>query len=338
MEIIIFCQAPADIPYLLTVYENNKERSKISVFVINVENMFKFLQELDLELEQLVFIPYLNHTLKKVSGILESRRNIRALINQHFSIFSNAEVYFFSRFEDWMTAAFVRVLSVKNNVTYLDHYDNSANVFNKQKLNIRSILIKTIYRFITGVDFKMEIVEKLPEFHYKKYDISRVEPIVNPIIFSKYSYALKHAKGKPTALFFISPSHELIYDNSHDHIQYSIFKILKKAGWNIIAKGHPRLGIPGNVLNLVDFEVPSYIPAEFISSKDIDMYLGIVTAAVAHFAKHTEIPAYSFINLFSFINEKLPLQYKQFLLEHSDNKIQFFKDFRDFEEAVTIKG
>ena len=66
-NIIIFIQAPADIQYALTIYEENKETAEISIFCINVEGMYKFLESLDLNVKQLVFIPYTkNFNIKNV--------------------------------------------------------------------------------------------------------------------------------------------------------------------------------------------------------------------------------------------------------------------------------
>ena len=47
-KIIIFCQAPADVPYVLTLYEIYNREYSISIFVINVEGMFQFLSDLHL--------------------------------------------------------------------------------------------------------------------------------------------------------------------------------------------------------------------------------------------------------------------------------------------------
>ncbi|MBC7915284.1 MAG: hypothetical protein H7Y07_14295 [Pyrinomonadaceae bacterium] len=338
-EITLFCQAPADISYLLTIYEKEHKSKKISIFVINVENLFRFLSELNLSIERLVFIPYEISTLKSLSEIFKERKRIGNLKSIYFKNIYNQQIYFFSRFEDWLTAAFVKDLAKNNSVIYLDHYDFSADIFKRQKYSIRALILKNIYWLLTGVDFKVEIIEKLPEFQYEKYGIKKQKPELDPGIFFRYGYDLKQIRNnKPAVLIFVSPGNINIYDsNSHDQIQRSIIQSLKQAGWIIVVKGHPRLGIPNNILDLVDIEIPSYVPAEFILIKDVSMCLGIITAAIVHFAKNTIVPTYSLINLFNFNKDDSPYQYKQYLSESSDEKILYFDDFDDFNRVITIK-
>ena len=63
-KILIFCQAPADIKYALTIYERNKNDSDISIFTINVEGMHKFLKSFNLNLKELQHIQYPKYNIK----------------------------------------------------------------------------------------------------------------------------------------------------------------------------------------------------------------------------------------------------------------------------------
>ena len=49
-KIIIFVQAPADVPYMLKIYEDNLKNNKkdIYLYVVNVYNVYKFILELNL--------------------------------------------------------------------------------------------------------------------------------------------------------------------------------------------------------------------------------------------------------------------------------------------------
>jgi len=55
-KVILFSQAPADIKYVLFLYEKFKDDKQIDIIVVNVENNFKYLQSLNLK-ARLYFVP-----------------------------------------------------------------------------------------------------------------------------------------------------------------------------------------------------------------------------------------------------------------------------------------
>lgn len=335
-KIIIFCQAPADIPYVLSLYEKYKDEKLIFVYVINVENVFKFIQGLNLNLSALIFIPYVLGTFKSVFQIIKERKRIKALKKQYFDFVINTDVYFFSRFEDWLTSSFLVGLEKRNSIYYIDHYDFSAEIFVKRKLNFKLLILKIVYYSLTNANFKLEIIEKLPEFQFQKYRIVKQKPELNMDVFNKYSYKIDVVDDtNPIVLFFISPCEIVIYDcESHDEIQLQIVRLLKQLNWKVIVKGHPRLGVPENVMDLVDVQIPSYVPAEFVQIENVSMCLGIITSALAHFAQNTVAPTYSLLNLFQFKDSNSANQYKGYLSRLSNNKIKYFLDYDDFENSI----
>ena len=336
---IIFCQAPADIPYLLSMYEKHKDEEVISIVVINVENIFKFIKSLNLNLDSLVFIPYTLKSFKNPLHILRERKRIIKLNKKYFDSIADRNIYFFSRFEDWLTSFFLKGLSKRNKIYYLDHYDFSSELFIKRKLNFKLSVYRLIYYLLTGIDFKLEIIEKIPEFNYDKYKIERRVPEINNEVFQKYKYEIDILqKTKPIVLFFVMPCEPSIYDREkHDEIQLKIVESFKSNNWIVAVKGHPRSGVPENIMNVVDFEIPSYIPAEFLQLKDVKMCVGVITAALAHFASNTEIKTYSLLNLFQFRDSNSLNVYKDYLLNLSQNKIIFFQDYNDFENKIKYK-
>lgn len=335
--IILFCQAPADIPYLLTIYEKNKGKAEIYIYVINVENMFKFLMELKLDVKQITFIPYVLRSFKHIIPIIEERNRIKELVKEHFLPVSNAVVYFFSRFEDWLTCSFISALARnKNNVIkYADHYDFSASVFKKKYFNVKALILKCVLRYITGIWFKTEILEKIPEFPMGECHIEKVTAILNPSVFSSYGYQIPAVPERPVVLLFVSPYIEALYNQEHyDHVQYEIVSFLKNNGWTIAVKGHPRLGVPENIKPIIDILIPEHIPAEFMGGKNMDLCLGIITNALAHFLKNTGVPTFSLLHLFEFKKVEMYEQYTTYLSQSSDNKIKYFDDFQNFRQII----
>lgn len=333
---IIFCQAPADIPHVLSLYEKHKNEEAISIFVINVENVFKFIKALNLNLDSLVFIPYTLKSFKNPLQIIRERKKIIKLNKQYFNPVADTNIYFFSRFEDWLTSSFLKALSKKNRIYYLDHYDFSSELFVRRKLTFKLRIYKLVFYILTGVDFKLEIIEKIPEFNYSKYKIERRVSEVNNEIFQKYKYEIDISqKTKPIVLLFVMPCESTIYDSeSHDEIQLKIVESFKNTNWTIVVKGHPRLGVPENIMNIVDVEIPSYIPAEFLELKDVKMCSGIITAALAHFATGSNIKTYSLINLFQFKKDTYPKLYRDYLSGLSNNEVLFFENYNDFETII----
>ncbi|MDR6762507.1 hypothetical protein J2Y38_002718 [Flavobacterium sp. 2755] len=333
---IVFCQAPADIPYVLSLYEKYKNEEVISIVVINVENVFKFIKSLNLNLDSLVFIPYTLKSFKNPLDIIRERKRIIKLNKKYFDAIVGTNVYFFSRFEDWLTSFFLKGLSKRNKIYYLDHYDFSSEFFEKKKLTFKLSIYKLIYFLLTGVDFKLEIIEKIPELNYGKYKIERRVPQVNNEVFQKYQYEIDILqKIEPIVLFFVMPCEPTIYDcESHDEIQLSIVESFKKNNWTVVIKGHPRLGVPDNIMNVIDVEIPSYIPAEFLQIKDVKMCVGIITTALAHFATSSDIKTYSLVNLFQFRKNTSSKLYTDYLSEASNNQVKFFQSFNDFENNI----
>jgi hypothetical protein len=334
-DVIIFCQAPADISYVLTLYEKYKKDKFISIYVINVENVYKFIKNLNLDLKKLVFIPYVLTSFKNLLQVFKERKRIKFLKKQNFDFIKCADVYFFSRFEDWLTPAFLINLESDNTIYYVDHYDYSGELYKRKKPSFKLLAIKLVYYILTNVNFKLEIIEKSPEFQYSKYKIKRLTPELDNNIFEKYSHKIKVQNTRLIALFFISPCENIIYDcEDYDVMQTNIIKSLKKYNWNVVVKGHPRLGTPNNIIDLVDMIIPSFIPAEFVKIENVSICLGITTTSLGHFAKNTDIITYSLLNLFKFNNEYEREVFKKYLSELSNNKIRYFNNYLDFENKI----
>lgn len=324
-KIIIFCQAPADIPYFLSLYEKYKEEKVISVYVINVENVYKFIKGLNLNLHSLVFIPYTLTSFKNIFQIIKERKRIKTLKKQYFDFVINTDVYFFSRFEDWLTSSFLDVLDKKNSIYYVDHYDNSAMFFDKKSRSIKVEIYGYILKYITGVSFKLDIVEKLPEFPINRYNISREDVVLNSDLFVKYSYSVNIPfENKSNILFFISECEDTIFDsNFYNEKLKNIVIGLKTIGFNVVVKGHPRIGMPESIKVISNYEIPSYVPGEFINIESFRFCLGLDTNAICYFAKSKKLPTYSLIRMFPSLNIDMIEILVNFLKNQSDNEIIF---------------
>lgn len=333
---IIFCQAPADVPFVLAIYEEVVSRSAVSIFVINVNGLFTFLSSLNLQLEKLVYIPYKLNNIKSIPHLLEEKRRINQLWEEHFEILDIAEVYFFSRFEDWLTAGFIHRFSKKmeTKIWYADHYDEASLLYKRRhKFNFRKFIYKKILKYLTGVNFSTQIIEKLPEFPVSKYKIKKIRIELIPEVFNKYAYVIDDFDLKiPGILFFDSPIEKTVFNSlCYDKSLVEIIQLLKDFGFRIIVKGHPRIGTSNAIKNLVDREIPSYVPGEFIDPDQFELCLGLYTTAICHFANNTNLPTFSLMKLFEASN---PETYKigiNYLIQQTDGKIHFCESLKDLE-------
>lgn len=338
-NIIIICQAPADVPYVLTIYEETMRKDKLSIYVINVEGIYQFLSELNLKVEKLIFIPYLLTSLKQLHHLPLERARIKRLLRINFSNIDSGIVYFFSRFEDWLTGAFIHKLSKtkKLQIIYANHYDNSSILFTRRdSISLKTKIYLNILRYLTRVQFYAYIAEKLPEFPIENYNIREINPPLSNQVFSKYSYSINQfisdKNNDKRILFLLSPCEETIFEiNTYENTILKIFKQFKDLGYKIITKGHPRMGLSITIRNNSDFEIPRHIPGEFIETSHFELCMGIDTTAICHFSMCEIIPTYSLINLFQPKDEKRFESAVEYLKQQTRGKMQFINNFEELE-------
>lgn len=340
---VIFCQAPADIPFVLTIYKKYNDISLISIYVINVQGMFDFFIDLNLNVDELVYIPYSLKNLKSINAILKEKKRINLLYKKYFASIRNADVYFFAKYEDWLTAAFVSRLSKNKsiNVNYVDHNDNLGELYkSKSIISLKIVLYLSILKFVTNVWFKANKIEILPEFPFSNYAIQKIHLDVEKSVFIKHQYNFNFSESeKINAILFVSPCEVTIFDSvEYDKTLQEVIEVLKKVGFSTFVKGHPRLGLPNNIENIVDFVIPSYVPGEFINSNLFGLCLGIDTTAITHFAKYEKIPTYSLAKFFPASRLHLHDVAIEYLKQQSNDKIRFCDTMNDLHTiALNIK-
>ena len=340
-NIIMFCQAPADIQYALSIYEREKSKSKISIFCINVEGMYKFLYSLDLKLEKLVFIPYLrNISIKKPHAVIKEKIRIKQIYNKYFKDTMKNKIYIFSHFEDWITFYFLTHLYKKNKVIFIDHYD-SASISNlrNRKNTLKDYIILLMYKYLTGIRFnflEMGGFKKL-EFPYEKYGIKKIESInVDDKIFEKHSYKNNSSQGN-NILLFESDHSKIKTIEKYNEKTIEIVKELKNKGYKIYLKPHPRLGYSKYLKKYVYKVLPDFIPGEFLDSKKFNAILGLETSALVLHAKRGNGNVYSLINLFIFSNKIQKDNYKKYLNTLSEGKIKFIDSLYNLYTDMSSK-
>jgi len=161
---------------------------------------------------------------------------------------------------------------------------------------------------------------------------------LNGQVFLKYAYNTNiFGKNTSNLLFFVSSGEETVYDPaSYVGTLISIISLFREVGFKIIVKGHPRTGLPESVRKVSDFEIPSYVPGEFINAANFSMCLGIDSTAICYFAKNKILPTYSVIKLFTYFNKALIEVFINFLQQQSNNEILFIDDFEKLKNIALI--
>lgn len=336
-NLIIFCQAPADVHYTLTICHQNIGK-KITIYAVNVYSVYKFLCGLNLNVEQIVYIPYAIASLRSPSLLLKERRRLTKMLKAYFFQVVDTDVYFFSKYEDWLTAYFIHNLYRKpnNRIIYANHYDDAGNLFprNKEK-RIYKFMYTCVLKYLTGVDFTADVLEKLPEFPVEKYCFEQIKPVADSIVVDKYSYLVNSGGIEKCVVFFLSPCQSKIYEYSFfEAMLIEIIGIVKNYGYKVFIKGHPRMGAPSFLLDYVDYEIPAYIPAEFINLTNVTMCFGLESTAICYFSKNGLLPTYTLLKMFKTPNADQMEIYIEYLMQQSNNKMLFCNDIVELENIL----
>lgn len=334
-QIIIFCSAPSDIQYALSIYEENTHED-ISMFCLNVEGIYKFLYSLNLSLKELTFIPYpVAFSTRKPIYIFNERRRLKRLYNKYFAQVKGSDVYFFSHFYDWMTFAFISRLVKYNEVYFIDHYDTdgSQGGYIAKNISLKKKAWLFLMKYITDIRFQWFLTSdktyKL-RFPFERYGIKRlVAPVIPKEIFEKYSYNQKYKEN--AVLLFDSNEQDLLH---YREIMKDIVQRLKEKGFNIVIKPHPRLGYMKMLEQLTDEMIPSHIPGEFINVHSFSAILGTFTVAIAKLAKNGVRQCYSILEIFEHEDDRKREMFRHYLSLQSEDKLNFVYSIEELLECI----
>jgi len=340
-EIIIFCQAPADIQYALTIYERNKKKTEITIFCINVKGIYNFIRSLKLDLKELVFIPYTNLSVsyKKPNEILKLKRRLNLLFKNNFKYRSNYEVFFFSHFFDYITFFFVKKLSKNNSVNFINHYDDAIkkNYYRPKKTISKLIYTKFIFKFITGISFDFYKFNSsvILEFPFEKYKIEEIRNnVLDMNVLKKYSYDVRSIDAKKILLLEGDYKIEHLFKD-YEKDTKTLLQYLKNLNYKIYLKPHPRIGYSKFLDDYIDSIVNADVPAEFIDETKFKVIIGISSLALAYFANRNNVNVISLINIYQYKDDKTKKRAFEYLNDISSN-INFIKNLESFKKEITL--
>lgn len=321
-EILIFCSAPADIKYALTLREQQPQ-AHCRIFVLHLKDLALFLRTLHLpERTKVEFIPFPSKTIavKRIWNNLDIRYYLDRMKKTHFSQTKNCRIYFFSPYMNWVLFSFLQVLKPNNQLVYVSYLPQAEPGPIRLSLVDRQMLFWT--RWVTRADlvYRRYHLMLVPVWHA----MNEVERINAP---DYQQTAKKYAWRSPTLqpagnniLFF--PGCETLTKNLRQ-VTEEVIQRLKTAGAEIFVKPHPRLGCPAWLLAAGVKQIPKYVPAEFL---DLSVFSGVVgceSTALAEAAVCSNIPCISLIDLLDYHNPASSDFYKEYVSKISDGKVVF---------------
>ena len=327
-DLILFFQAPANLPYLLKQYEENVGKKNIYIYVMNVENDYRFIKSLNLKVKEITFISYEWLVPRYRRTWLSQRKHVRIVYQQHFKWIKNATIYFYSAVSDWMTFYFVKKLSKNGNneVIYADHYDMLEKRMEKRSLMPAEKLERLMYWFVTGIWMDFNFNQIMYAMPYQRYHIRKI--VAEEIQSTKdYQYVPNTDPYRKNILYLSNPwsadGHMAKEAAALETVQF--IECFKKKGFKFIIKGHPRLLLDDRFAKAADEVIPPYILSEFINVEKVDVILCVESSAAHYYTEFTNKPVYSLIYLYNSASEESKNYYAQYLRDLTHGKIIFLK-------------
>lgn len=332
----IFCQAPAKIPAVLCCYEKEVEAgNKVTIVTKNCASMSRFFRELELNativhLETIGFKPFLFHpyAFKKLI-----RKDIEDL-----GICKGADVrIFFTDICDYSTVFYlselrhfpVMKIQMQNDIKL-----NMDRCWDRSDLPFRLRIKERLFSILFGYSFLYtrqdywgwNLAINTKKYNYPLLDCSDMS------VCGRYLVAAP-CQFKHCVLFFTEPyRNKFQTEDDYMRLNRLIITELQKKGYKVGVKGHPRIGLPDGIRDLADFEVQSYLPAEFIDMKSYDFTIGFVSTSVS--SASNQIPAYSVLPMCRVIDKNQVDYWYDYLNKLSANKVFYLNDWNDIPNVT----
>ncbi|GAB4284883.1 MAG: hypothetical protein Kow0068_10070 [Marinilabiliales bacterium] len=118
-EIIIFNQWAGDIPYVLSVYEQNVNKSLITIINVGTKSNYIFFSSLNLKLKALKNVPHINMIRRNdLCSPFKAYFYTRIVYKKLFKNIKKADIYYFTNSHGWITLYFIHMLQRYGNNIY----------------------------------------------------------------------------------------------------------------------------------------------------------------------------------------------------------------------------
>jgi hypothetical protein len=274
-KVVIFCNAPFYVQQTLGLYERYRGKADISIFILQVEGLYKFLDSLDLELERLEFLPSLPHRFRLASPVknLLNMAVLSRIKKRFFKGTQNANIFFPGEFLDPVMHACVAHLLKKNRLTDFGYPSIGLTRFRfytwKQRLFLKQFEWMTGAKTYLGSLCDSNEYRQVQFFDDEAYDIPVEQESVDFAIIRQYSWQIDAQSDRRRLLFMENNLGHMYWH--YEASMRQLLDVLKDAGFQVYIKPHPRIGCSPFLKEAQGLKfVPEYVPAQFI--RDDDFY------------------------------------------------------------------
>jgi hypothetical protein len=320
--VVMFSQSPSDIRYVLSIYEQYKNKFKVKIYIIGVRGNYIFLKNILPKVD----IEYINTpTMKQI--FFNPFHLIRIRILKRKICLENVDniVYFFSRYVDYYTAFLIDSLKKQNIVYYIDSVYSFLDVNISYAKNINVITIfKSIYLFFIFFKKSVFINHSGRQIYYyqSKSLINNKSISIDNSIYKEYSFRPKFIYSKKPKLIFFESGGRTGYFSDYEKNLERVLSVISKK-FTVYIKPHPthnysKIADKFNIL-LIEKNTPS----EFLNLTEFSVVLGIESASIALVNHDNKI---SVIDAFVFRDILIKDDFKRYLNDLSPTKIRYIDD------------
>ena len=356
---VVFVQSYPNLINTLYLLSNSFIYEKVTVYVINNINLYKFLNITKKHFKKKIEITLIKQKeilFISIYDFIKSFINIKLSINEISSSINskNCDIFFFSK--AFTTLGFCLIKNIKKQNKLIHVPDPGCDVYqlsDSKPNGLKQLIILSVYKALYGRElvFGYAGKELNTEFFFKISD-NYFYKNVNLFLTIKERKKLQHNftldsfiddnQKKFRVIYF---DKDMLKDNLCDKTLYkdeltAIFKILKKhINKDDLAKKYK----PGRTTNLNKLNinygslVDDFIPAELLINSNVKVYLGMTTMAMANIKSGNII---SLVNLVTYLDplkkqrsidnlekrKKTTVYYPNTLIEFENLLVKFLKN------------
>lgn len=324
-KIVVFSQQPADVAYVLTLYEKFHGNFNFIIVCTNVESNYRFYLSLELTNTEIFFLPYLYEpTIRKPWMYLLLQRYIRGFSAR--LIFENVhKVVFFAKGHDWLGHFLIDIYLKKN--VQIEYFPVVSFSIRPLKITFIQQIHLSLMRSVLGLRLSYVNLGHAFCLYYDNPKILEIEIPLNPEVYKKFVY-------KP--IISTNNSILLIDDNLENYegiIGYrerllGILIDYKLKGFDIFIKPHPRTGVTAGLEELNGIILDRYIPLEFIDVTEFRFVIGIMSLSMANLTKMGYYNIYVLINEFTWQDKSKKESLIKLLRDNTKGELKFYNPLK----------
>ena len=356
-KIAIFCENYGTINTTLSLIERYRQNTKVTIIILAYSNLNKLFQTFNEKtFDNTLDIVYLQprssltattkgiiKAIYSLPELIAKRRHIRNIYEKKLANMKGYDVHFASRHNNGSLLYLLRRLQRNNRLVYI-------NSFPPTRVQSKPYLPLKPKDFITLLTAKLAYAHDMVMVKFPFTDGYTYIP--DKFIKNKVDRVISWGEREKMLADFDISRYRIFDIGDYDVLYYStamgsdyipdfdlldkelteIFKLLVKyfPAERIAVKHHPAHGHDKKAIK-AGIELDSSIPAEYLYSNNVKMYLGFWSTSIINVENGLAV---SLINLITLKSEKLRQRFREYLLGMAKSEILFPKSLDEFEKIL----